>query len=153
MDLLSSNGHLHSYDNSTRITFPNTIQIHEHKAPTDQSIKLMEEAHDKAIKNIIAKVKVENNLVNGECFAMDQPYNLHDIKLFFKFKINDREFNVDREVSRYDIGWEDSKDICKLSGQLESFAKAFMLWYALKMFATVAFEQITGQRPPDILFK
>jgi len=60
MGLLSSSYHSHSHDNSTHIKSPDTVKVHEHKAPTDESIKLMEEAHNKAIENIIAKVKVED---------------------------------------------------------------------------------------------
>ena len=113
----------------------------------------MEDAHDKAIKNIIAKVKVENNLVNGECFLVEQPCNINDIKLYFKFKINGKEFTLERELSRREIGLDEQKEINMVSIKLENHAKAIMLWYALKMFSSVMYEQIVGEKFPEQLLK
>jgi len=145
--------HFHSHDNSTHIRYPDTIKVHEHKAPTDESIRLMEDAHDKAIKNIIAKVKVEDNLVNGECFCVEQPWNVHDIKLYFKFKINGKEFTLEKELSRHEIGWDEQREISRVAINLESHAKSVMLWYALKMFTAFAYEQIAGQKFPEQLLR
>lgn len=146
--------HFHSHDNSTHINYPDKIEIHEHKSPTDESIRLMEEVHDKAIKNIIAKVKVEDNLINGECFFIDQPWNMHNVRVIFKFKINGNEFTVEKEVSRMKLGFDDEKEINIQTGILGSYAKAVMVWYALKYFTTVAYEQITGNKfPEEVLLK
>jgi len=152
MGLLSSTRN-YSIDRSTYIDYPDTVHVHEHKAPTDESIRLMEDAHDKAIKNIIAKVKVENNLVNGECFLVEQPCNINDIKLYFKFKINGKEFTLERELSRREIGLDEQKEINMVSLKLENHAKAIMLWYALKMFSSVMYEQIVGEKFPEQLLK
>ncbi len=130
---------------------PDTINVHEHKAPTDASIRLMEEAHDKAIKNIIAKVKVEDNLVNGECFWINQPWNIHEFKICYKFKINGKEFFVERGISRSEIGLGEQQEINLLTTKLMDSAKSIMLWYTLKMFAVVTYEQITGSPYPEKL--
>ena len=143
--------HFHRYDNSTHVRYPDTIKVHEHKAPTDESIRLMEDAHDKAIKNIIAKVKVEDNLVNGECFCVEQPWNIYGVKLYFKFKINGKEFTIERELPRSEMGLGEEKEINELTIKLSNHAKAIMLWYALKMFTTSVYEQITETKFPEHL--
>jgi hypothetical protein len=153
MGLFSTKYDFHSHDNSTHIKYPDTVNVHEHKAPTDASVKLMEEMHDKAIKNIIAKVKVEDNLVNGECFLIEQPWNMNDVKLIFKFKINGQEFTIEKELARFEMGGDEQKKISDLSIKLESHAKAVMLWYALRMFTGVAYEKITNQEFPKELLR
>jgi hypothetical protein len=153
MGLLSTSRHFHNNDNSISIRFPDTIKVEEHKAPTDESIRLMEEMHDKALKNIIAKVKVEDNVVNGECWYIEQPWNMNDIKLIFKFKINGQEFTVEKELSRGEIGWDNCNSIENISLQLGNYAKAVMLWYALKMFTGVAYEKITNTPFPKELLR
>jgi len=152
MGLFSDSHHFHSHDNSTRINYPDTVKVHEHKAPTDESIKLMEEMHDKALKNIIASVKVENNIVNGRCWVIEQPWCLDDIKLVFKFKINDHEFTVEKQVNRFQF-YEHERDMMKLTNKTKSAAETFMLWYALKFLQVVAYEQITGEKFPEYLLK
>jgi hypothetical protein len=153
MGLFSTSRHYHSHDNSTNITFPNTIKVHEHKAPTDESIRIMEDMHDKAIKNIIAKIKVEDNLVNGECFLVDQPWNIKDVKLIFKFKINGKEFTLEREIARYELSLNDNIDIQAVTFRLTDYSKAIMLWYALKMFVAETYEKITNEKFPEQLLK
>ena len=137
-------------DNSIR--FPENMNIHEHKAPTDESIRLMEEMHDKALKNIIAKVKVEDNLVNGEVFCCEQPWNANDLKLIYKFKINGKEFTLEQEISTRDIGWDEQRKIADLSLRMENKLKAVMLWYTLKYFTAIAYEKIMGEKPPEQIF-
>lgn len=142
-----------NYDNSTHINYPDTVKVHEYKAPTDESIRLMQEVHDNAVQNIIAKVKVEDNLVNGECFCIEQPWNLYDVKMVFKFKINGKEFVIEKEISRRDIGLEDNYIIERVNQNLQQHAASVMLWYAIKVFTAVAYEQIAGHKYPDFFLK
>ncbi len=147
-------GRRYFIDNS--IDYPSTMKVDviEKKAPTDESVRYMEDAHNKAIENIISKVKVDNNLVSGECFCVEQPWNLHDVKLVFKFKINGNDFVVEKEISRMGLEWDDSKEIRQISlSWLKGQGESVMLWYMLKMFCKVAFEQITKTQVPDFVLK
>ena len=51
--------------NSTNITSPSTVRVfsdtQEHRAPTDESVKLLREMEDAAMKRIIAAIKADNN--------------------------------------------------------------------------------------------
>lgn len=134
------------------INLPDTIKVHEHKAPTDESIKLLEEMHDKAMKNIIAKVKVDDNLVNGECWIFEQPWNMHEFKLVYKFKINQQEFNIEELLDR-GIFMENHKELYEIQNKLQERAKSVMLWYTCKKMTQVFYEKITGQQLPDYLIK
>lgn len=154
MGLFKTTNEFHSHDNSVTIRNPETIHVHEHKAPTDESIKLLEEMHDKALKNIISKVKVEDNLVNGECFAVEHPWNMNEVRLIFKFKINGQEFVIEKEISRSEIfSTPDFRLIADIEFKLKNYATAVMLWYALKMFTGIAYEKITNTPFPKELLK
>ena len=53
----------------TSVNFPDTIKVHEHKAPTDESVELLQEMEQKALENIIAKVSgCDNNSVKWEAY-------------------------------------------------------------------------------------
>lgn len=139
-------------DNSTHIHYPETIEVKEYKAPTDESIRLMEEMHDKAMNNLIAKVKVDTNLVKGECFCFEMPYSFAgSFKLVFKFNINGRDFLIEKFVDRMLLGWEENREIDTF--KMNKYAEGVMLWYVLKVFTGMAFEQITGGKFPEELLK
>lgn len=54
---------------SASINFPSRIEITEKKAPTDQSIEILHDMEDKALKNVIAKVSgCDNNVVIWEAY-------------------------------------------------------------------------------------
>lgn len=150
MSLFSKENHFHSHDNSTRITFPDTIKVNEYKAPTDESIRMMEEMHAKALKNIIHHIKVEDNLVNGEIFVVHQPWLRYSYKVVCKFKINGKEFVVDKDLDG--INFENvEQGISILHAVGHDTGKAIMLQFALKSFVAIAFEQITNRPIPAYL--
>lgn len=149
MGLLSTTNHYHRHEGNT-IRFPDTI--HEHKAPTDESIRLLEEMNEKVIQSLIAKVDVKDNLVEGKAWAIESRVTAMDdnVGLFFKFKINGREFVVERKVSREEL-YKAGREIINIQSVLKGYAESVMLWYALKSFVAIAYEQITKQKPPEYL--
>ena len=58
-------------DDSTNIRYPDKIEVKEQKAPTDDSIRLLNEFQEKTLNNIISKIKVDNNIVKGEIFLIN----------------------------------------------------------------------------------
>lgn len=135
-------------ENTTHVTeSPERVDVHEHRAPTDESIRLMEEMHDKAFKNIIAKVKVEDNLVNGEIFVMEQPWNYkQDLRFVVKFKINNHEFLVDKQVSRQEVMYDKELPFAPFAERIKDYGKQYMAWFALKMVSKELLEQVIGQK-------
>lgn len=153
MGLFSDNHyHRHSHDNSTHIRYPETIK--EIKAPTDESIRLLNEFQEKALDNIITKVEVKDNFVTGVVMAFDVARSAssiqHEIMIICKFKINGQEFVVEKGISREDL-WKDNadRDIAMINLELENYANSVMLWFMCKKFAEVAYTQITNKLPPN----
>jgi hypothetical protein len=55
-----------------RTIFPNTIEVIEKRAPTDDSVRLLNEMHDKAVSNIICKISNDrNNTFKWEAYFMN----------------------------------------------------------------------------------
>ena len=54
---------------SASINFPSSIEITEKKAPTDESVEILRDMEEKALKNVIAKVYgCNNNVVIWEAY-------------------------------------------------------------------------------------
>lgn len=139
-------------DNSTHIHYPDTIK--EIKAPTDESIALLNEMQQKTLDNLIAKVDVKNNLLEGTCYCFSNVITSMRLgfTVIFKFKINDKEYIIQRIIEEDEL-WGSQKEIFELELNLQDRCKAIMLWYSLKHFQFIAFEQITGQEVPKYLLK
>lgn len=150
-----SDKHFHSHDNSTHIRFPDTIKVEENKAPTDESIRLLNEMQQKAIDNLIAKVDVIDNIVQGTIYAINKMATamaFNTILIICKFKINSHEFVIEKSIDESEF-YKNGKELTQIQIQLGDYLKSVMLWYALKSFVSVAFEQITKQKPPEFLLK
>ncbi len=88
------------------VPFEKTVNVH--KAPTDESIKLFHEFREKAVKDIIEKVNVTDNIVNGYAMYIstgtspDIQFTLH-----YKFMLNGEKISGKVDV-KYEYG-RDSK--------------------------------------------
>lgn len=138
--------HAHKHETINHIIkSPENVTIHEHKAVTDEAIRYMEDAHNKAIENIIAKVNVDDNIISGQVFLIDQPWNINDMKIICKFKINGKEHVVEKEINRNEVSLsDDGKIISELNERLKNISNSVMLWYALKHFSNDVYKNMTG---------
>lgn len=127
---------------------PHTIQ--EIKAPTDDSVRLLNEMQEKARQNILFHIKVDDNLVKGDCICIK---TMMDVVVSFKFKINGKEFLLEKRINPFEFDYSSQKEIDELRLKTKSEANGIMLWYALRMLSVQAFEQITGERYPDYALK
>lgn len=142
--LKTTNNYDYSTEVTQRVTENVNVTVHEHKAITDEAVKYMEEAHNKAISNILAKVRVEDNIINGEVFLINQPWNINDVKIYCKFKVNGTEYTVEKLFARYDFLGNDSKAISELEKTVKHAGEGIMLWWMLKHFCSETFKKITG---------
>ena len=149
MGLLSTTHVSKVVDNS--VHYPDTINVHEHKAPTDASIKLLAEMQQKTLDSIIAKISVEDNIVSGEVVVLQKGVatQLDYHKVIVKFKINGEEFVIEAEIRDRDL--EDPKSGFKFTNQVQEMGKQIIIWYCLKMFAPVAYKQLTGEDMPKFV--
>lgn len=74
--------------------YPQTV--HEHKAPTDDSVRLLNEMQDKAKNNIIKNIIVDDNIVNGSITITQDHYSMgKQYVVYFKFNLNGRDYIIE----------------------------------------------------------
>lgn len=138
-------------DRSTTVRYPDTIKVQEHKAPTDESIRLMEEIQEKVLKNLIAKIHIKgDNNINGQCYVFQ---SLHEFELAYnvvcKFKLNGVDFSTKHVFTYSDVNNDpDFKDI---ESYFHNVGYSVILYYTLKHFAHIMFQQIKKHGVPSWL--
>jgi len=79
------------------------VKIEEKKAPTDESVRLLNEMMEKAQKNIIGSIKIDDNLLNiiGACFSTPPP--LDKVLFQIRFKLNGKEYFIEEYIDKEEI--------------------------------------------------
>lgn len=57
---------------------PSHVTVHEHRAPTDASVKLLAEMEEKAKEKVFGQIKLESNTFHCEVLRMRSPYSYCD---------------------------------------------------------------------------
>ncbi len=71
-------------------------EIHEHRAPTDESIRLADEMREKALQSVIDSIKVGDNTFDGQV-VQTMNYNFgFDVHAIFK--LNGRKYHAKVEL-------------------------------------------------------
>ena len=86
----------------SRTIFPNTIAVTEKRAPTDDSIRLLNEMQDKAISNILCKISNEkNNTFKWEAYFINcLTYDLNGAGLVvLKLAVNGKKYEKKIKVN------------------------------------------------------
>jgi len=83
-----------TYHRTTAPNYPQKITVHEHRAPTDESVKLLEEFKKEAEKNIIDSFKFNDNKVNGVVIRSHLSVYEPGQKLYIKFTLNGKEYYI-----------------------------------------------------------
>lgn len=73
-----------------------TVNVHEHRAPTDESVRLLREMQEKAEAEVVKSVSVSNTLF--ECVLHQHIDNLSD-RMFWRaiFKLNGKQMTATNE--------------------------------------------------------
>jgi hypothetical protein len=93
----------HTY---TERLVPYEKTVHEHKAPTDKSVELLNEFQEKAIENIMHHFKLNDNIITAEGFFINTSYGTHfenTIIMHCKFVLNGKEFHVKDTIDLFGI--------------------------------------------------
>ncbi len=85
---------------SSKEYVPYTKTVHEHRAPTDESIKIFDEMRRKAEEHIVAKVIIKDNTVNGMLLAFDEGGMMDNIRYYGRFTLNGKEINFNGTLDR-----------------------------------------------------
>lgn len=94
--------HQHHTDYVTKEVTKN-VNVTEKRAPTDESVKLLNEFKLKAETEIIKSIVINDNLVNGCVIAIDNNPTNFNIRLHYRFTLNGKDiygyFDLDKNFN------------------------------------------------------
>ncbi len=95
-------------------TSPSTVNVHkhEHRAPTDESIKIYKELEKKALKNLISTTQLEDNTFNATWHVFRDHMN-YENKAICRYKLNGVEYQFEVGVDRIHTGDKLAKEMLK----------------------------------------
>lgn len=70
---------------------PREINVEEHRAPTDESVRLLREMEKEAESKLTSVNRIENSLVDAVWYVIEDPI-CFDIKIKVVFKLNGHQF-------------------------------------------------------------
>lgn len=93
----------HHYHRTEHVPYTKDVRVTEHRAPTDESIKILNEMEEKAITNAVKKINVVDNTVNGAAVYIINDMTLAHTRYKLKFSFNGKEHILDGIVDSGDV--------------------------------------------------
>ena len=124
MGLFSTHTSSHSHTHSERLV-PYEKTVHEHRAVTDASVKLLHEFQEKAVENILHAFKLKDNIIEADGFFIQASHMDYNIEFHCKFKLNSNEYYVKEKIDCFDF----RQDIRKYFSDMEYRSAAINLIY------------------------
>jgi len=107
MGLLWTTNHIHP----TKTEFV-TREVNEHRAPTDESVRLLNEMQQKAAENLIRTAHIENTVLRDAIVMATQDV-FGDYEIAFRFTVNGAEIKGGFKLSKFDFNREGERIICE----------------------------------------
>lgn len=85
------------------VPYEKLVTIHEHKAPTDESLSLLKEMKEKATAEIHSAFRVFNNEVNGVAIFTSEDVPTGEFKCHAKFMLNGKEHLIKTIFERHEF--------------------------------------------------
>ncbi len=83
---------------------PPETRITHHRAPTDESIRLLNEMQDKAMKNLLARIEVNNNQFSFKLLSSKCDWE-NAYVLYYLIEINGHKMQERKTISRHSV-WD-----------------------------------------------
>ena len=124
MGLFSTHTSTHTHSHSETLV-PYEKTVHEHRAPTDVSVQLLNEFQEKAVENILHAFKLKDNIIEADGFFIQTTPFDFNIEFHCKFKLNSNEYYVKEKINCFDF----RQDIRKYFDNMEYRSAVIQLIY------------------------
>lgn len=136
MGLFSSNHH----HRTESVPYEKSVTINEHKAPTDESVKLLNEFESRARKNIIHKVKIDENYLKAIAVYYKDDMVEFRVHFYVKFSLNGTEVVVEDYLDNFE--WRSD-----LSKEYGGFGNRHIFELVFKKLSDMIASELMGQFP------
>jgi hypothetical protein len=116
------------------------VNIHEHLAPTDESVKILNDFEEKARKNIIHKVKVETNTIIAMGIYFRDEMVDNRVHFDIKFSLNGKEVLIQDYVDEFE--WRE-----EMLEMYMGFGSQVIYKLVMKKMAEMIAQELLNQSP------
>ena len=107
MGLFSTTHHYHT--KTVKVPYEKKVTVHEHRAPTDESVKLLNEMQEKALRNIIATIKIEQNFLKAAAIYFRDDVVKDRMTYHIRFELNGKEYRIEGHIDNFEWSQEMSR--------------------------------------------
>ena len=86
-----------------------TVEVNEHRAPTDASVRLLNEMQEKARENLVDSFSVCDNAFKGEILVFRDHFS-NEFVVYFVFSINGNKYKFEERIFTFDNNLLELKD-------------------------------------------
>lgn len=98
---LFSTTHIHQ-GRTERVPYCREVNITEKKAPTDESVRLLNDMQEKAQRNIVATIKIDENHLNAVAIYYQDDRIHNRIIYHIRFGLNGKEYTVEDYIDKFE---------------------------------------------------
>ncbi len=107
MGLFSTTHHHHT--KTVSVPYEKNVTVNEHKAPTDKSVELLNEMQEKAQRNVIATIKIEENFLKAVAIYYRDEMIMDRMTYHIRFELNGKEYTIEDYIDKFEWRQEMSK--------------------------------------------
>ena len=85
------------------VPYEKTVTITENRAPTDESVNILNQMQEKTLQNIIKSVNVKDNTMNAAVLYIVRGMAFDVVDFIAKFTFNGKEYELKGQISRSDM--------------------------------------------------
>ena len=108
------------------------VRIDEHRAPTDESIKILADMQKQAQESLVDAYILEDNEVNGSVFMFRDPMT-SEYRMHVQFRINGKKYKFEERFRSYD------KNVFNVKEQIYKYMSDAIYVELIKGFKTNSF--------------
>lgn len=107
MALFSTTHHHHT--KTVSVPYEKNVTVNEHKAPTDKSVELLNEMQEKAQRNVIATIKIEENFLKAVAIYYRDEMIMDRMTYHIRFELNGKKYTIEDYIDKFEWRQEMSK--------------------------------------------
>lgn len=101
------------------VPYEKTVNITEKRAPTDESVRLLNEFEGKAKNNIVSKIHIDENYIKAVMILFQEELISDSLMLYGRFILNGKEYRIEHRINKYEF----SEKLNRFKNQNEEIIK------------------------------
>lgn len=122
------------------------VTVHEHKAATDDSIRFLNESQQKAQKNIIDSVLLEDNIFKASFIAFQDDLVFSQVIIHIRFLLNGVKYSIEEKMRKRD--YEEQIRVEYLGHENEHERQRFILKKIHRIISNIIAKELLTQFNP-----